>query len=404
VTFTLTLQEGGEGSVGVESVADAASIVQGSDAGFKITVSNPTSFTAQDVQLADALPAGGNLSWVVDSQIGISGCKAAGGVGSQSIACPTVDLPAGASYVVHVKSHTSPSTASSIDNKAFVTSPNAGDDTSTATLGITSSSCQGQPVDTSRTLAFDDEFDTDAVDTTKWNRDALPFGGYQGSTHYHNTQYGSYILPENLTQHDGVADLQTNDVPVVSPPDLPSMTFKYSEAMMNTKSKFSRLGGYFEMCAKYPEGKGLWPAFWLGAQSGSWPPEMDIAEWFGSIEGMQIGQPFATGSNAGNMWLSAWFYGNEPTQAYHRYAMWWTTTSPAKILYSIDGRMVHEVDGTTSNLISNTPMYIILNSGTWAPATRGGPPDDTTVFPNSFLVDYVRVYTTPPPVQPDSAG
>jgi hypothetical protein len=37
-------------------------------------------------------------------------------------------------------------------------------------------------------------------------------------------------------------------------------------------------------------------------------------------------------------------------------------------------------------------MYVILNSGTWAPAHRGGPPDETTVFPNAFEVDYVRVY------------
>jgi hypothetical protein len=59
--------------------------------------------------------------------------------------------------------------------------------------------------------------------------------------------------------------------------------------------------------------------------------------------------------------------------------------------------MVKEVAGTTSNLISNTPMYMILNSGTWAPATRGGAPDATTVFPNSMDVDWVRVYTAPPP-------
>jgi hypothetical protein len=34
-----------------------------------------------------------------------------------------------------------------------------------------------------------------------------------------------------------------------------------------------------------------------------------------------------------------------------------------------------------------------LNSGTWANADRGGPPDATTPFPNSFDVDYVRVYS-----------
>jgi len=123
-------------------------------------------------------------------------------------------------------------------------------------------------------------------------------GGLNGSTHYHNRQYGSYILPQNFVVKDGVASLMANSVPVTDP-DVPSIgTIPYSEAMMHTKAKFSRTGGYFEICAKFP-------AFSLAAQNGNWPPEMDIAEWFGSIEGMQIGQPFATGSNAGNMWQSA---------------------------------------------------------------------------------------------------
>ena len=58
-------------------------------------------------------------------------------------------------------------------------------------------------------------------------------------------------------------------------------------------------------------------------------------------------------------------------------------------------------DSTTSWADPGPPSS---SRGRGAPATRGGPPDDTTVFPNSFLVDYVRVYTTPPPVQGNSAG
>jgi uncharacterized repeat protein (TIGR01451 family) len=402
LTFTLAQAEGGPDELTVASVPDAPSVTSGQDIGFKVTVSNPASFAAENVMLTDHLPAGNDLSWVVDGQSGISGCAARGPVGAQTVACPANEVAGGGSYWIHVMSHTSPSTDATVTNTASVTSPNGGEGTAAGTVAVAASSCKGTAPDTSRTLAFDDEFDGNTVDSTKWTRDSLPFAGYQGSTHYHNTQYGSYILPDNLTQHDGVVDLQTNNVPYTATD--PAQTFKYTEAMMHTKGKFSRTGGYFEICAKFPAGKGLWPAFWLAAQNGNWPPEMDIAEWFGSIEGLQIGQPFATGSNAGNMWESAWFYGPQPTQAYHTYAMWWTTSSPAKILYYVDGRMVHEIDGTTSNLISNTPMYIILNSGTWAPATRGGPPEATTVFPNSFLVDYVRVYTTPPPVQPNSAG
>jgi uncharacterized repeat protein (TIGR01451 family) len=403
LTFTLTVQDPLGEQIGVANAADAAQVVAGQNIGFKITVSNGAPFTAQDVKLADDLPAGGNLSWVVDAQSGIAGCAAHGAVGAQSLSCPTVSLAAGASYTLHLLSHTSSSTAATIAHKVAVTTSNLGANTATDAVAVGAANrCQGSAPDTSRTLAFDDEFNGDSVDTTKWTTGTLPFGGVGGSTHYHNAQYGSYILPENVTESDGDANLIANNVPVTVTD--PVGTFNYTEGMMHTKGKFSRTGGYFEICAKFPEGKGLWPAFWLAAQNGNWPPEMDIAEWFGSIEGMQIGQPFATGSNAGNMWQSAWFYGNAPTTSFHSYGMWWTTSSPAKILYYVDGQMVHEIDGTTSNLISNTPMYIILNSGTWAPATRGGPPDATTVFPNAFQVDYVRVYTTPPPVQPNSAG
>lgn len=396
--------------LGLTVVADHETVAPYQDVGFTLTVSNDAQFPLQDVALHDDLPAGGDLSWALDAQVGITGCTASGGVGAQSVACPQVTLAPGASYQVHVVSHTSSSTEATVDDAATATATGgagsaSGAETvsSDATVTLRSTDCRASAPDTNRTLAFDDEFSSGTIDTSKWTAGSLPFGGLNGSTHYHNRQYGSYILPENAQVHDGTLDLIANDIPVTDP-DVPSIgTIPYTEGMVHTKNKFSRTGGYFEICAKFPNGKGLWPAFWLAAQNGNWPPEMDIAEWFGSLKAMQIGQPFATGPNAGNMWQSTWLYSAAPTTGWHDYTMWWTTTSPATIRYYVDGQMVHEIDGTTANLISNTPMYIILNSGTWAPTSRGGPPDATTVFPNAFQVDYVRVYTTPPPQQANSA-
>ena len=381
---------------------DTASVTQYADVGFTVTVSNRGPH-ARAVALADALPAAGNLSWGIDRQTGVTGCATSGAVGSQRLSCPSTSLSGHASLAVHVYSHTTSSTDAWVDN------------TATATVGRTrltriatatvrpSSSCRSSQADAGRSLVFDDEFDGSSIDTTKWNVGTLPFGGYKGSTHYHNTQYGSYIEPQNSYQSDGVLNLTTDDVPVTDP-DVPAIgTIPYTEGMIQSKDKFSRTGGYFEICAKFPAGRGLWPAFWLAAQNGNWPPEMDVAEWFGSIEAMQIGQPFATGPNAGSQWESTWRYSDAPTTGYHDYAMWWSPSSPGTIRYYIDGQMVHEIDGTTAHLISNTPMYLILNSGTWAPAGRGGPPDATTVFPNAFQVDYVRVYATPPAQSANSA-
>jgi uncharacterized repeat protein (TIGR01451 family) len=393
---------GGKGGVNrphVAVVPDAASVTAFEDIGFTITVSNPAPRPAKDVELLDSLPAAGNLSWTLDSQSEISGCKVIGEVYAQSVSCPSVTLEPDASFAVHVMSHTTTSTEAVVVNTATVTTSNWGTATTRGEIahGSTRNGCLDTPIDTTRTLAFDDEFDSETVDLTKWTRDSLPFGGQSGSTHKHNTQYGSYILSENTVVKDGVLSLIANDEPVTEP-DVPSLgTIPYSEGMIHTKDKFSRLGGYFEMCAKVPQGRGMWPAFWLAAQNGQWPPEMDIMEWFGSIEALQVGQPFATGANAGSQWQGTWIYSAEYTKGYHTYGLWWKQTAPATIRYYLDGQMVKEVSGTTSNLISNTPMYMILNSGTWAPATRGGPPDATTVFPNSMDVDWVRVYTAPPP-------
>lgn len=391
-------------------VADNDTVAPYHDIGFTMTVTNNARFPLQDVALRDGLPAGNDLSWALDAETGITGCTLTGDVGTQSVACPQATLDPGVSYQVHVLSHTSSSTATTVANTATATATGGASSASgmltvsgDAAVTLASTDCRASAPDTGRTLAFDDEFSSDTIDTSKWTAGSLPFGGLNGSTHYHNRQYGSYILDENAHVHDGTLDLIANNVPVTNP-DVPSIgTIPYTEGMVHTKNKFSRTGGYFEICAKFPNGKGLWPAFWLAAQNGNWPPEMDIAEWFGSLEALQIGQPFATGSNAGNMWQSNWLYSAAATTGWHDYAMWWTTTSPATIRYYVDGQMVHEIDGTTANLISNTPMYIILNSGTWAPATRGGPPDATTVFPNAFQVDYVRVYTTAPPQQANSA-
>ncbi len=397
---------GGKGSkIHVSVVPDQAAVTPFQDVGFTITVSNRARRDARDVRLTDRLPAAGNLSWAVDAQHGISGCEAAGEVYEQSISCPAVTLAPDESYSVHVMSHSNTSTDASIVNAATVTTANRGTTTASGEIahGSTRDQCRSEQADASRTLVFDDEFSSDSVDPTRWTRDELPFRGQNGSRHKHNTQYGSYILPENTVVENGVLNLIANDEPVTNP-DVPELgTIPYSEGMIHSKGKFSRVGGYFEMCAKMPQGKGLWPAFWLAAEDGQWPPEMDIVEWFGSIEALQVGQPWATGPQAGSKWQGTWLYSAEYTKGFHTYGLWWKETSPATIRYYVDGRMVKEVSGTTSDLISDKPMYMILNSGTWAPPGRGGPPDATTVFPNAMEVDWVRVYSAPPPQPPYSA-
>jgi len=77
--------------------------------------------------------------------------------------------------------------------------------------------------------------------------------------------------------------------------------------------------------------------------------------------------------------------------AYHTFAIEWT---PKRVKFFVDGQLYS--DFTPKDLPKDStwafehPFYLILQlalGGSW-----GGNPDDTTVFPQSLMVDYVRVY------------
>ena len=80
---------------------------------------------------------------------------------------------------------------------------------------------------------------------------------------------------------------------------------------------------------------------------------------------------------------------------YHEFAIEWDATS---ITWLVDGFVYHratpeDLPGGTA-WVFNHPFFIILNvavGGRWV-----GPPDESTAFPQTMLVDHVRVYGTQP--------
>lgn len=239
-------------------------------------------------------------------------------------------------------------------------------------------------------LLWSDEFDAMAIDPAKWNT-VMDFPGRLGG-HYHNPTYGSYALDENVVLRHGQLHLITDDEPVIG--DDPPGEYAYSEGFISSHDLFSHVYGYWEICARFPAGKGLWPAFWLIPQDRTWPPEFDIAEWFGGIEGLHQGLAYGP-DRTDVTWRSEWSYGAAPTEGWHTYGLRW---KPDRVTFYVDGEPTYDVEG---DFVPDKPMYVVLNSGTWAPDDRGGPPDETTPFPNSFDVEYVRVYDERLSEQPD---
>jgi uncharacterized repeat protein (TIGR01451 family) len=100
----------------ITKTADAASVTAGNAIGFTITVKDVGPGEAKGVTLSDPLPAGTAGGWSIDS--GPEGCSISGAVGSQTLTCSPVDLPAGDSYTVHVTAGTSAAACATYNNTA----------------------------------------------------------------------------------------------------------------------------------------------------------------------------------------------------------------------------------------------------------------------------------------------
>jgi beta-glucanase (GH16 family) len=173
---------------------------------------------------------------------------------------------------------------------------------------------------------------------------------------------------------------------------------------IDTDGKYSQTYGYFEMEAKLPYGKGVWPAFWLYAHPGDDRPEIDIMEAYpgggpdsgwgdANLHPVDFGITLhkANGNYSYHEVPYAKNMSNflpmlDLSAGFHRYAVKWTAT---EIQFYFDGKPLgpsHRNDGYW-----NKPMYILLDL--WF-GSASGQPDNTTPTGkgNSFEVNYVRAW------------
>lgn len=247
-----------------------------------------------------------------------------------------------------------------------------------------------QPASSPWTLTWSDEFngeDGASPDPAKWVFDV---GGGWG-----NAELESYTSrPVNVKQLDGnlvitaMKEDYTGKDGVARP---------YTSARIKTRGMFSQAYGRFEARMQLPLGKGIWPAFWmLGDDIGSagWPKagEIDIMENIGGpgvIYSTLHGPGYSGGKGISQKFLLP--AGEEVNTGFHVYALEW---APNDIKFFFDDKLIVErtpkdlPEGTT--WVYDHPFFMLLNvavGGSWPKD-----PDETTVFPQKMLVDYVRVY------------
>jgi beta-glucanase (GH16 family) len=215
-----------------------------------------------------------------------------------------------------------------------------------------------------------DEFSGASYDTTNW----IP------EIYTNNGELQTYTnSPENIQVNDGQLHLIAKD----------EGANVYTSGRLITRNKFSFKYGRVEGRMKVPQARGSFPAFWmLGAniKEISWPAcgELDIMEHINS-ENKFYGT--VHWDNGGHTLQGSNLMSN--AALYHTFSTEWDST---RIRIYLDGVQYYEhvISAANSTLDEFTkPFFLLLNHAVagWADV-----PDNTSVFPSSFDIDYVRVY------------
>jgi len=167
----------------------------------------------------------------------------------------------------------------------------------------------------------------------------------------------------------------------------------YTSSRMITKGAKKFQYGRIDIRAAMPTGQGLWPALWMlgnNIDQVGWPAcgEIDIMEvvgndpdrCHGTVHWDNNGQYASYGQNT----LSSKSLKDE----FHVYSIVWTQNSIKWLLDDVEYNVIDLSPAALSEF--KQEFFFILNvavGGNWP-----GSPNNSTVFPQRMLVDYIRVF------------
>lgn len=262
--------------------------------------------------------------------------------------------------------------------------------------GVSSTPTEDYPYDGEWVLVWSDEFNQpdQPIDSSSWSFDVG--GGGWGNN---QKEFDTNRIDNTVQTTDG-----DNNVLAIIARRENYNGKEFTSARVKTQGKREFKYGRFEARMKLPYGKGIWPAFWmLGANIAStpWPDcgEIDIMENIGKAENNEQSKTYGTVHGPGysgehgiggsyTLPGGAKFY-----EDYHIFRIDW---EPGIIKWYLDNQATPYRTFRTSDVPSGKrwvfdhKFFIILNlavGGIWP-----GDPDGTTTFPQTFYIDYVRVY------------
>jgi hypothetical protein len=212
-----------------------------------------------------------------------------------------------------------------------------------------------------KNLAWTEDFTTVALNTTIWNYE-------QGAGGWGNNELQTYTnLSDNVHLDSGylhITALKTGA--------------NYTSGRINTLGKKTFTYGRFDIRAKLPEGKGIWPALWM----------IDMMELLGHEPSVTHGAVHWN-SNGHKSRTNSFSLSNDKfSSGFHIFSFTWT---PNKLIWVVDNQQYFYLTrAEMPDFPFDFPQFLICNvavGGNWP-----GSPDGTTVFPQHMIVDYIRIY------------
>ena len=267
------------------------------------------------------------------------------------------------------------------------------------------------------TLAWNDEFDGDRIDPSKWAFD-IGNGFFDYQHHAWIPGWGNEELqyytqePANVFVKDSLLTIRALKESLHG--------CGYTSARLKTRQRdgaplFNKLYGRFEFRARVPWGKGLWPALWLLPQEdryGGWAAsgEIDVMEIVGEkphevLNSIHFGSAYPKRSLITHVHPLP---GGSTVADWHVYAVEW---EPGEIRFYVDGVHTSTRDhwwscsktaggqGIEARRAADLnpwpapfdqPFYLVMNVAVGG--NFPGAPNPATHFPAELVVDYVRVY------------
>jgi beta-glucanase (GH16 family) len=169
----------------------------------------------------------------------------------------------------------------------------------------------------------------------------------------------------------------------------------YTSARLITRDRVSLRYGLVQARVKIPRARGIWPAFWMLGQDigrAGWPGcgEIDVMEHFGTGPAAVHGTVHGPGYSGRGGISASHPVGPSLGRDFHVYSVAW---DPGKIAWYVNDELYHAVTPADLNgkpWVFDHDFFLLVNIA--AGGTASVPPGKSVTFPQTMLIDYIRLY------------